>query len=115
MVVYAVAANVSIIQIFLAGFLPGLLVMALYSGYIAVWSLAHPQRTPPADPPMPFREKLRESAKLVPLMAADRARVPVAADGLGDRDRMRRLGRARLARDRVVARHRSPGRRSGRA
>ena len=58
MVVYAVAANVSIIQIFLAGFLPGLLVMALYSGYIAVWSLAHPQRTPPADPPMPFREKL---------------------------------------------------------
>ena len=40
MVVYAVAANVSIIQIFLAGFLPGLLVMGLYSGYICVWSLA---------------------------------------------------------------------------
>ena len=39
MVVYAVAANVSIIQVFLAGFLPGLLVMALYSGYIVVWSL----------------------------------------------------------------------------
>jgi TRAP-type C4-dicarboxylate transport system permease large subunit len=38
MVVYAVAANVSIIQVFLAGFLPGLLVMALYSGYIIVWS-----------------------------------------------------------------------------
>ena len=36
MVVYAVQANVSIIQVFLAGFLPGLLVMALYSGYIAV-------------------------------------------------------------------------------
>ena len=34
MVVYAVQANVSIIQVFLAGFLPGLLVMALYSGYI---------------------------------------------------------------------------------
>src|ERR671922_2430940 len=45
MVVYAVAANVSIIQIFLAGFLPGLLVMALYSGYIAAWSLANPHRT----------------------------------------------------------------------
>jgi tripartite ATP-independent transporter DctM subunit len=48
MVVYAVAANVSIIQVFLAGFLPGLVVMALYSGYIIVWSLAHPGRTPPA-------------------------------------------------------------------
>jgi tripartite ATP-independent transporter DctM subunit len=68
MVVYAVQANVSIIQVFLAGFLPGLLVMGLYSGYIAVWSLAHPHRSPPADPPMPFRQKLRESAKLMPLM-----------------------------------------------
>ena len=34
MVIYAVQANVSIIQVFLAGFLPGFLVMALYSGYI---------------------------------------------------------------------------------
>ena len=51
MVVYAVQANVSIIQVFLAGFLPGLLVMALYSGYIAIWSLANPARTPPAEPP----------------------------------------------------------------
>jgi len=68
MVVYAVQANVSIIQVFLAGFLPGLLVMALYSGYIAIWSLAHPHRSPPADPPMSLREKLRESAKLGPLM-----------------------------------------------
>jgi tripartite ATP-independent transporter DctM subunit len=68
MVVYAVAANVSIIQIFLAGFLPGLLVMALYSGYICIWSLAHPRRTPPADPPMPLREKLRQSTQLIPLM-----------------------------------------------
>jgi len=41
MVVYAVAANVSIIQVFLAGFLPGLLVMALYSGYIAIWAVRH--------------------------------------------------------------------------
>src|ERR1700759_5119902 len=63
MVVYAVQANVSIIQVFLAGFLPGFLVMALYSGYIAAWSLVHPERTPPADPPMTFREKLRESAQ----------------------------------------------------
>jgi tripartite ATP-independent transporter DctM subunit len=68
MVVYAVAANVSIIQIFLAGFLPALLVMALYSGYIAAWSLAHPHRTPPPDPPMPLRQKLSESAKLVPTL-----------------------------------------------
>src|SRR6476619_2163062 len=68
MVVYAVAANVSIIQIFLAGFLPGLLVMALYSGYIMWWSLRHPDESPPREPKMPLREKLRESAKLVPTL-----------------------------------------------
>jgi tripartite ATP-independent transporter DctM subunit len=68
MVVYAVQANVSIIQIFLAGFLPGLLVMGLYSGYLILWSLANPDKTPPADPPMPLREKFRESAKLVPTL-----------------------------------------------
>ena len=33
MVVYAVAADASIIRIFLAGFLPGFLLMALFSGY----------------------------------------------------------------------------------
>src|ERR1043166_9361435 len=52
MVVYAVAANASIIQIFLAGFLPGFLVMALYSGYIIVWALLNPGKQPPADPAM---------------------------------------------------------------
>ena len=36
MVVYAVAAEVSILKVFLAGFLPGFLLMALFSGYIIV-------------------------------------------------------------------------------
>ena len=67
MVVYAVAANVSIIQVFLAGFLPGLLVMVLYSGYIAIWHVAHPEKSPPRDPPTTFRHKMRESANLIPI------------------------------------------------
>ena len=68
MVIYAVQANVSIIQVFLAGFLPGFLVMALYSGYIVIWSLLNPDKQPPPEPPMTFREKLRESAQLIPTM-----------------------------------------------
>jgi tripartite ATP-independent transporter DctM subunit len=68
MVIYAVQANVSIIQVFLAGFLPGLLVMVLYSGYIAMWSLMHPEKTPPAEPQMSLKEKLRQSAQLIPTM-----------------------------------------------
>src|SRR5947209_1949978 len=68
MVVYAVTANVSVLQVFLGGFLPGALVMALYSGYIILWSLLNPAKTPPRDPPMPLRAKMRESAKLIPCM-----------------------------------------------
>jgi tripartite ATP-independent transporter DctM subunit len=68
MVVYAVTANVSVLQVFLGGFLPGLLVMALYSGYIIIWSLLNPNKVPPRDPPMAFRRKIRESAKLIPCL-----------------------------------------------
>ena len=68
MVVYAVAANVSVIQVFLAGFIPGAIVMGLYSGYIIVWSLLNPARTPPADPPVSFRRRLAESAQIIPVI-----------------------------------------------
>ena len=66
MVVYAVAADASIIRIFLAGFLPGFLLMALFSGYIVWWSLRHPDQVPPADPPCSFAEKIRRSGNLIP-------------------------------------------------
>ena len=66
MVVYAVAADASIIRIFLAGFLPGFLLMLLFSGYIGWWSLRHPDQVPPADPPTTFREKIRLSGNLIP-------------------------------------------------
>jgi tripartite ATP-independent transporter DctM subunit len=66
MVVYAVAADASIIRIFLAGFLPGLLLMALFSSYIAWWSIKHKALMPPPEPIVPFREKLRLSKNLIP-------------------------------------------------
>ena len=68
MVVYAVTANVSVLQVFLGGFLPGLLVMALYMGYVIVWSLLNPGKVPPRDPPMAFMAKVRQSAKLAPCL-----------------------------------------------
>jgi tripartite ATP-independent transporter DctM subunit len=66
MVVYAVAADASVIRLFLAGFLPGLLVMALMSGYIAWWSLRHPDQVPPGEAPSSFLEKLRRTGSLIP-------------------------------------------------
>ncbi|WP_043340855.1 TRAP transporter large permease [Belnapia moabensis] len=66
MVVYAVAAEVSIIRVFIAGCIPGLLVMLLFSAYIAVWALLNPGKQPKAEPRMSFAEKMRASAKLIP-------------------------------------------------
>ncbi len=66
MVVYAVAADASIIRIFLAGFLPGILLMGLFSGYIAWWSIKNKHLMPPDEPVVSFKEKLRLSRNLIP-------------------------------------------------
>jgi C4-dicarboxylate transporter DctM subunit len=39
MIVYGVAADVSIAKLFMAGVLPGLMLAGLFSGYIAIWAL----------------------------------------------------------------------------
>jgi tripartite ATP-independent transporter DctM subunit len=66
MVVYAVAAEVSIVRVFIAGFLPGLLVVVLFSAYIAIWALLNPKKQPVADPSTSLGQKLRQSAQLIP-------------------------------------------------
>jgi tripartite ATP-independent transporter DctM subunit len=66
MVVYAVAAEASIIRIFLAGFIPGFIVMALFSGHIAWWAWRHPERVPPPEPPTTLVERFRRSGQLIP-------------------------------------------------
>jgi tripartite ATP-independent transporter DctM subunit len=68
MVVYAVAADASIIRIFLAGFIPSAILMALFMGYIALWSIRNPSKVPAADPPSTFLEKVRKSGNLIPCM-----------------------------------------------
>ncbi|MGO4278132.1 MULTISPECIES: TRAP transporter large permease subunit [Cupriavidus] len=65
MVVYAVSADVSIIRVFLAGFLPGLLLMVLFSGYIVVWALMNPKRVPPAET-FGWRSRLASIRQLMP-------------------------------------------------
>jgi len=66
MVVYAVAADASVIRLFLAGFLPGFLLMGLFSCYIIWWSLRNPDKVPPAEAPTTFMEKIRRSGSLIP-------------------------------------------------
>ena len=66
MIVYGVAADVSIARLFVAGVLPGLLLMALFSGYIALWALANPGKTPKRERMTTLREKIFAARYLIP-------------------------------------------------
>jgi C4-dicarboxylate transporter DctM subunit len=68
MIVYGVSADVSIAQLFIAGVLPGMMLALLFSGYLAFWALRNPGLVPPADAPMSFGAKLRESRYLIPVV-----------------------------------------------
>jgi tripartite ATP-independent transporter DctM subunit len=68
MVIYALAAEVSLLRLFLAGFLPGMLVMLLYSGYIAAWARMNAGRMPPPEPRTSMRDKLHASTSLLPVL-----------------------------------------------
>jgi C4-dicarboxylate transporter, DctM subunit len=69
MIVYGVAADVPITHLFIAGVLPGMLLMALFSGWIMVDALAHPGKIPPPEPTVPLVEKLRAAKGLAPVIA----------------------------------------------
>ena len=68
MIVYGVSANVSIAQLFIAGVIPGILLAALFSGYIVAWSLANPERVPAAKERTTFAQKLYASRHLIPVV-----------------------------------------------
>ena len=68
MIVYAIASDVSIIRMFIAGVLPALVLMVLFSGYIIVWALLHPDQMPAPGPRRSLGEKLRASGQLIPVL-----------------------------------------------
>lgn len=71
MIVYGVVTEQSISRLFIAGLLPGLLLLTLFMAYLISWSLLvgrRQGRTGTNEPHMPLREKLRNSALLIPLL-----------------------------------------------
>jgi C4-dicarboxylate transporter DctM subunit len=69
MIVYGVAANVSIAKLFLAGVIPGLMLAALFMGYIVVWALFNKDKVPAADVAMSFGQKIYASRHLIPVVS----------------------------------------------
>lgn len=70
MIVYGIAAEVSIARLFIAGVLPGLMLVALFMGYVAIRVLRNPTlaATRVEEPRLTLTEKLRESRLLIPII-----------------------------------------------
>lgn len=68
MIVYGVAAEVSIAKLFVAGVLPGLLLAGLFSGHLMIWALLNPKQVPKSDVNMTLAQKLNESRHLIPVI-----------------------------------------------
>jgi C4-dicarboxylate transporter DctM subunit len=68
LIVYGVAAEVSIAKLFMAGVVPGLMLAMLFSGYLMVWALLNPTKVPKADVDLSFKQKLYESRHLIPVV-----------------------------------------------
>src|SRR5690606_27290695 len=46
LIVYGVAAELSIARLFVAGVLPGLMMIGLFMAYVAIWSWRNPDKVP---------------------------------------------------------------------
>lgn len=68
MIVYGVAAEVSIAKLFVAGVIPGLLLASMFSAYLIVWALLHKDKIPQSEAHFTFTQKLSESRHLIPVV-----------------------------------------------
>jgi C4-dicarboxylate transporter DctM subunit len=68
MIVYGVAADVSIVRLFMAGVLPALMMIVLFMTYIAAVSLIWPETAPKDDERFTWGERMRLSAELIPVL-----------------------------------------------
>jgi tripartite ATP-independent transporter DctM subunit len=68
MIVYGVAAEVSIAKLFVAGVIPGMMLAALFSGSLVVWALMNPEKVPRSEAKLTFLQKLKESRHLIPVV-----------------------------------------------
>ena len=67
LIVYGVAAELSIARLFVAGVLPGIMVIALYMGYVILWSLKNHHKVPAKEPKLSFLNKLKRTRTLLPV------------------------------------------------
>ena len=67
LIVYGVATDQSIARLFVAGILPGLLLVCLFSGFVIAWGLLNADAIPKEEKTS-LREKLQKSKDLLPVI-----------------------------------------------
>lgn len=68
LIVYGVATEQSIARLFIAGLLPGLLLVILFIGYVVIWSLFNPRRIPAGEKTLSLLNRLNRSRRLIPVL-----------------------------------------------
>ena len=67
LIVYGVVAQVSISRLFIAGVVPGAMLIALFMGYVAIRAKLDPSLAPPFEERLGWREKLARCRLLIPV------------------------------------------------
>ena len=68
LIVYGVTVNESIIRLFFAGIMPGLVLAAMFMGYVAIYSKLSKTWNPDVEKGMSFAEKVHNSRFLLPVI-----------------------------------------------
>lgn len=67
LIVYGVVAQQSISRLFIAGIVPGILIICIFMGYVMIRAKLNPALAPDAGPRVSFRNKLKASRLLFPV------------------------------------------------
>ncbi|PNH95396.1 TRAP transporter large permease [Vibrio diazotrophicus] len=68
LIVYGVSAEVSIARLFIAGAIPGIMLLLMFVGYTVFWSLRNKHETPPNEIVYTLKDKLGGLLKLLPII-----------------------------------------------
>ncbi len=68
LIVYGAATDQSIARLFIAGVIPGIVLAALFMGYIVVWSLVNRHKMPPPEPNVSFLERVIATRRIIPIV-----------------------------------------------
>ncbi len=69
LIVFGVATEQSVARLFIAGILPGIMLVVMFSGYVVIRSLMLGDKIPKEKSDMSFMEKIKASRSLLPVIA----------------------------------------------